>query len=117
MAAANMSLSPVTVEDVAVAALRLAEERHRGIWHLAARDSIAYDEAARLMARICDFPAERVESEILTEAQVPAILRQRFTGLATGKIADRLGFPIRDARDVLTEIFGRYSDSIRSLSE
>jgi poly(A) polymerase Pap1 len=61
------------------------------------------------MARICGFPEERVESEIMTDAEVPTILRQRFTGLAIDKIADRLSFPIRDSRDVLTEVFCRHS--------
>ena len=103
--ASNMSLSPVTVEDVAEAALRLAEEQHRGIWHLSASDSIPYDSAARLMAKSCGFDSQQVRSQVVAEDEVPAIFRQKYTSLKTSKIVDHMGISIRNSSDVLDNYF------------
>ena len=107
-AATNMALSPVTVSDVADAAMRLAVGRHRGIWHLSARDAIGYYDAARLMAQKCGLPASLVQGEALSENQVPAIYRHRHVVLASDKIARTLGMPVRAAQEVLDGLFGRF---------
>jgi len=110
-AATNMALSPVTVSDVADAATRLAVGRHRGIWHLSARDAISYYAAARLMAQKCRLPASLVHGEGLSESQVPAIYRHRYVALASDKISGRLGMPVRQAQEVLDGLFSRFPQS------
>jgi len=107
-AATNMALSPVMVDDVARAAARLASGRHRGMWHLSARDEIAYFEAARLMAGMRHLPASLVMGEALTEAQVPAIYRHRHATLSSEKIARSLEMPLKPARDVLDVLFASF---------
>jgi dTDP-4-dehydrorhamnose reductase len=109
-AASNMTLSPVSVADVAEASLGLARGRHGGIWHLSAEDEIAYDAAARLMAERQGLPQALVRGRALGEAQVPAIYRHRHTALDCRKIAAALGLPIRRARPVLEALFGRVQD-------
>ena len=106
--ATNMALSPVTVSDVADAAMRLGFGRRDGIWHLGSRDAIGYDEAARLMAELQDLPASLVHGQALTQAQVPEIYRHRYVTLSCRKIAKSLGLPVRPARDVLGELFSRF---------
>jgi dTDP-4-dehydrorhamnose reductase len=107
-AATNMTLSPVTVRDVADAAARLAAARRDGIWHLSARDAIGYDNAARLMAQKCGLPLSLVEGEALSESDVQAIYRHRHVTLASAKIARELGVPLRQAREVLDGLFSRF---------
>jgi len=104
-AATNMALSPVMVADVAQAAERLAAGRHRGVWHLSARDAVAYVDAARLMAEKCHLPLSLVKGEALTEKHVPAIYRHRQVTLSSEKIARTLGMPPKRARDVLDQLF------------
>ena len=108
-AATNMALSPVMVGDVAQAAERLAAGRHRGIWHLGASDDIAYFKAARLMAERRHLPASLVVGEALTEAQVPAIYRQRHVTLACTKMARALDMPVRRSQDVLDVLFAGFA--------
>ncbi|CAN5885435.1 hypothetical protein BH11PSE3_BH11PSE3_04090 [soil metagenome] len=107
-AASNMALSPVMVGDVAQAAERLAAGRHRGIWHLGARDDIAYFEAARLMAEMRHLPDALVTGDVLTEAQVPEIYRHRHVTLSCEKIARTLQMPVRTARDILHTLFSGF---------
>ena len=108
VAATNVTLAPVSVEDVAQAAMRLGLERRVGPWHLSSADEISYAEAARRMAEICGFPAELVRGEEVTEAQVAAIHRHRYAALDAAKLARALGFPIRPAAAVLNELFSAY---------
>jgi dTDP-4-dehydrorhamnose reductase len=108
VAAANMTIAPVAVEDVAQAAMRLGLERRVGPWHLSSADEITYAQAAVRMAEICGFPAALVRGEELTEAQVPAIYRHRHAALASGKLAAALGFPVRPAATALDELFSAY---------
>jgi len=116
VAASNMTLAPVSVEDVAQAAMRLALERRRGPWHLSSTDEITYAQAARRMAEICGLPATLVRGEELGEAQVPAIYRHRYAALDAGKLADALGFPIRPAANVLEEIFSAYPRAVPAVA-
>jgi dTDP-4-dehydrorhamnose reductase len=108
VAASNMTLAPVSVEDVGQAAIRLGLERRAGPWHLSSADEITYAQAARRMAEICGFPAALVRGEDLAEAQVPAIYRHRYAALDAGKLAGALGFPIRSAASVLDDLFSAY---------
>jgi dTDP-4-dehydrorhamnose reductase len=108
VAAANMTIAPVSVEDVARAAIRLALERHTGPWHLSSSDELVYVDAALRMADICGFPRVLVRGEQVTESQVPAIYRHRFAALNSTKLAVALDFPIRPAAAVLTELFSTY---------
>jgi dTDP-4-dehydrorhamnose reductase len=108
VAATNMTLAPVSVEDVGQAAIRLGVERRTGPWHLSSADEITYAQAAHRMAEICGFPAALVRGEDLTEAQVPLIYRHRHAALDTGKLAGVLGFPIRPAASVVDELFSAY---------
>jgi dTDP-4-dehydrorhamnose reductase len=111
-AATNMAVSPVTADDVARAAGRLAAGRHRGVWHFGARDEMRYFEAAQLMAEVQHVPAVMVNGEEVTESQVPAIYRQRHTTLSSEKIAGTLEIPLRRARDVLEGLFAGFPQAI-----
>jgi dTDP-4-dehydrorhamnose reductase len=106
--ATNMALSPVTVSDVAAAAARLGFAGRAGVWHLGSRDAIGYDEAARLMAELQDLPRALVQGQALTEAQVPEIYRHRHVTLSCCKIARELAMPVRQARDVLHQLFSAF---------
>ena len=108
MAATNITIAPVAVEDVAQAAIRLGLGRHTGPWHLSSSDEVAYAEAVLRMADLCGLPRELVRGEEVTEAQVPAIHRHRYAALDARKLAGALGFPIRTAADVLAELFAAY---------
>jgi dTDP-4-dehydrorhamnose reductase len=108
VAATNMTIAPVSVEDVGQAAIRLALERRVGPWHLSSADEITYAQAALHMAQACGLPAALVRGEAVTEAQVPAIYRHRYAALDCGKLAAALGFPIRPATTVLTDLFSAY---------
>jgi dTDP-4-dehydrorhamnose reductase len=108
VAATNMTLAPVSVEDVAQAAMRLALERRGGPWHLSSTDEITYAQAARRMAEVCGFPTALVRGEDVNEAQVAAIHRHRYAALNAGKLAAALGFPIRPAATVLQQLFSAY---------
>jgi dTDP-4-dehydrorhamnose reductase len=108
VAATNMMLAPVSVEDVAQAAMRLGLERRTGAWHLSSADEITYAQAAHRMAQICGFPAALVRGEDITDAQVSAIHRHRYAALDAGKLSGALGFPIRPAARVLDELFAAY---------
>src|SRR5206468_523036 len=99
--ATNMALSPVMVSDVARAAAQLGFAGRTGIWHLGSRDAIAYEEAARLMAKLHGVPASLVQGQAITDAQVPEIYRHRHVTLSCRKIAGALGTPVRDAREIL----------------
>ncbi|MBV8189935.1 MAG: sugar nucleotide-binding protein [Alphaproteobacteria bacterium] len=106
--ATNMALSPVMVSDVAEAAARLGFARRVGIWHLGSRDAIGYDEAARLMAELQDLPEALVQGQALTEEQVPAIYRHRHVTLSCRKLGRELAMPVRQARDVLHQLFSAF---------
>jgi dTDP-4-dehydrorhamnose reductase len=110
--ATNMALSPVTVRDVALAVARLGIDGRAGIWHLGARDAIVYDEAARLMVGLQGLPATLVRGQALNEAQVPDIYRHRHVTLSCRKIAHELGMPVRDARDVLRQLFSEFGRAV-----
>jgi dTDP-4-dehydrorhamnose reductase len=105
VAATNMTIAPVSVEDVAQAAIRLGLERHSGPWHLSSSDELAYADAAMRMADMCGLPQVLVRGEPVTEAQVPAIYRHRFAALNSAKLAAALDFPIRPAAAVLAALF------------
>ena len=107
VAATNMTIAPVSVEDVAQAAMRLGLERRVGPWHLSSSDELTYAQAALRMAQVCGLPAALLRGEDVTEAQVPANYRHRFAALDSGKLA-ALGFPIRPAAAVLTEVFSAF---------
>jgi dTDP-4-dehydrorhamnose reductase len=109
VAAANMTIAPVAVEDVAQAAMRLGLERRTGAWHLSSSDEVTYAAAALRMAQICGLPSALVRGEDVTEAQVPAIYRHRHAALDSGKLAAALGFPIRPAATVLTALFSAFA--------
>jgi len=108
VAATNMTLAPVSVEDAAQAAMRLALERRVGPWHLSSADEITYAQAARRMAEVCGFPAALVRGEDVSETQVAAIHRHRYAALDAGKLAAALQFPIRPAATVLQQLFSAY---------
>jgi dTDP-4-dehydrorhamnose reductase len=108
IAASNMTIAPVSVEDVAHAAIRLGLERRSGPWHLSSADEVDYADAALRMAQICGLPPALVRAEEVAEAQVAAIYRHRYTALDSGKLAAELGFPIRPAAAVLAELFSAY---------
>jgi dTDP-4-dehydrorhamnose reductase len=108
VAATNMTLAPVSVEDVAQAAMRLGLERRVGPWHLSSVDELSYADAARRMAEICGLPVELVHGEDVNETQVAAIHRHRYAALDARKLASALGFPIRPAATVLEELFSAY---------
>jgi dTDP-4-dehydrorhamnose reductase len=110
--ATNLPISPVTVEDVARAAVLLAAGRHRGVWHLGASDEMTYFEAARLMAERQQLPQALVKGEALTEAQVPSIYRHRHATLSSRKIARALDMPLRSARDVLAMLFAHFPPAV-----
>jgi dTDP-4-dehydrorhamnose reductase len=110
--ATNMALSPIAVSDVALAAARLGFGGYTGIWHLGSRDAISYDEAARLMVELQGLPASLVRGMALSEAQVPEIYRHRHVTLACRKIAQALGMPVRDARDVLHQLFSEFRQTL-----
>jgi dTDP-4-dehydrorhamnose reductase len=107
-AATNMALSPVMVADVAEAAWRLAEGRHRGIWHIGSSDEIGYFDAARLMAGMRKLPADLVKGADVTEAQVPSIFRHRYVTISCDKIGRSLGLPAKRARDILDALFAGF---------
>jgi dTDP-4-dehydrorhamnose reductase len=107
-AATNMTIAPVSVEDVAQAAIRLGLERRAGAWHLSSADEIPYADAALRMAEACGLPRELVRREEVTEAQVPAIHRHRHAALDARKLAVELNFPIRMAAPVLAELFAAF---------
>jgi dTDP-4-dehydrorhamnose reductase len=107
VAATNMTIAPVSVQDVAQAAMRLGFARHAGPWHLSSSDELTYAEAALRMAETCGLPRALVRGEDVTETQVPAIYRHRYAVLNSDKLA-ALGFPIRPAAAVLTELFSAY---------
>jgi len=111
-AATNLPISPVTVEEVARAAVLLAAGRHRGVWHLGASDEMTYFEAARLMAERQQLPQALVKGEALTEAQVPSIYRHRHATLSSRKIARALDMPLRSARDVLAMLFAHFPPAV-----
>ncbi len=113
-AASNLSFAPIPVRDVADLSIRLAARRRDGLWHIASRNSIAYDAAARLMARMAGLPVSLVESEVLTEEKVPAIFRHRFTDLATDKVVQELNFPIKSAEEILQSLFAHLRTSGRT---
>ena len=50
VAATNMTIAPVSVQDVAQAAMRLGFARQAGPWHLSSADEFTYAEAAQRMA-------------------------------------------------------------------
>jgi dTDP-4-dehydrorhamnose reductase len=106
--ATNMALSPVTVSDVARAAVQLGFEGRDGIWHLGSRDAIGYEEAARLMAELQNLPASLVQGQAVSEAQVPEIYRHRHVTLSCRKIARALDMPVREARNVLHRLFSEF---------
>jgi dTDP-4-dehydrorhamnose reductase len=106
--ATNIALSPVTVSDVALAVARLGFEGRAGIWHLGSRDSVSYDEAARLMAGVHCLPASLVQGQALSEGQVPEIYRHRNVTLSCRKISQALGMPVRDAREILHQLFSEF---------
>jgi dTDP-4-dehydrorhamnose reductase len=106
--ATNMALSPVTVSDVADAAARLGFAGRVGVWHLGSCDAMGYDEAACLMAELQGLPRTLVQGQALTEAQVPEIYRHRHVTLSCRKIAGELAMPVRQARDVLHELFSAF---------
>jgi dTDP-4-dehydrorhamnose reductase len=108
LAATNMTIAPVSAEDVAQAAMRLGFERHAGPWHLSSTDELTYAQAALRMAEICGLPPALVRGEEVSEIQVPAIYRHRYAALDSRKLA-ALGFPIRPAAPVLSELFSAYS--------
>jgi dTDP-4-dehydrorhamnose reductase len=112
-AATNMAFSPVIVGDVARAAGLLAGGRHRGVWHLGARDEMRYFDAAQLMAGMQQVPLALVTGEAVTEAEVPSIFRQRHTTLSSEKIARTLDMPLRRARDVLEGLFAGVPPAVR----
>jgi dTDP-4-dehydrorhamnose reductase len=107
-AATNLALSPVMVDDVAEAAVRLASGGHRGIWHLGSSDDIGYYDAARLMAERRNLPVSLVKGEALSEAQVPSIYRHRYVTLGCDKIERTLAMPVRRARDILDSLFASF---------
>jgi dTDP-4-dehydrorhamnose reductase len=107
VAATNMTIAPVSAQDVAQAAMRLGFERHAGPWHLSSADELTYAQAALRMAEICGLPPALVRGEEVTEKQVPAIYRHRHAALDSRKLA-ALGFPIRSAAPVLDELFSAY---------
>jgi len=108
VAATNITLAPVSVEDVAQAAMRLALERRDGPWHLSSADEITYAQAAHRMAEICGFSSGLVRGEDVSDAQVAPIHRHRYAALNAGKLAGALGFPIRPAAAVLQQLFSAY---------
>ncbi len=105
VAASDMTLAPLSAAEVAEAAIALGERRCRGIWHLSSADEISYAEAAAMMAEACRLPPGLVHGEPVSEAQVPAIYRHRYSTLNAQKIAHAFGVPIRPARAVLAELF------------
>ena len=107
-AATNMAVSPVTADDVARAAGLLAVGRHGGVWHFGARDEMRYFDAARLMAEMQHAPLALVKEQAVTDAEVPAIYRQRHATLSSEKIAETLEMPLKCARDVLEGLFGSF---------
>jgi dTDP-4-dehydrorhamnose reductase len=107
-AATNMTIAPVSVEDVAQAAIRLGLARRTGPWHLSSADEIPYAEAALRMADICGFSRHLVRGEDVTEAQVPSAHRHRYAALDARKLADGLDFPIRETAAVLAELFAAF---------
>jgi dTDP-4-dehydrorhamnose reductase len=112
-AATNMAISPVMVADVAEASERLAAGRHRGIWHLGARDELSYFEAARLLAEKQDLPAALVKGEALGEAQVPSIYRHRHATLSSDKIARALGMPLKRSPELFGALFAGFRQPLR----
>ncbi len=115
-AATNMAFSPVIVGEVARAARLLAAGRHRGIWHLGARDEIKYFDAARLMAEMQHVAGSLVIGEAVTETDVPSIYRHRHTTLSSEKIARTLDVPLRCSHDVLEGLFARFPLATRGLA-
>jgi len=108
VAASDMTLAPVAAEEVARAAIALADRRCRGIWHLSSADEVTYAEAAALMAAACGFPPDLVRGEAVPEDRVPQIYRHRYSALDARKIAAALGLAIRPARVVLSELFAGF---------
>lgn len=111
-AATNMALSPVMVRDVAQAACLLVGGRHRGVWHLGARDEMTYFEAARLMARMRHMPAALVDGEAVTDEQVPSIYRHRHATLSSDKIARALELPLKRAGEVMEGLFAGFPHAV-----
>lgn len=107
-AASNMTLSPVTVAEVAAAAFGLAAGGADGLWHLSAGDEIVYAEAARRMAEIHGLEADKVRAVPVSDAVVPAIFRHRHATLDSRKIERRLGLARRPSVAVLDELFRRF---------
>jgi dTDP-4-dehydrorhamnose reductase len=108
VAATNMTIAPVSAQDVAQTAMRLGFERRAGPWHLSSSDELTYADAALRMAEICGLPPALVRGEEVTEAQVPAIYRHRYAALNSDKLAGALAFPIHPAAAVLTELFSAF---------
>jgi dTDP-4-dehydrorhamnose reductase len=108
IAASNMTIAPVSLKDVAQAAIMLATGRRTGVWHLSSSDEVPYDAAALRMADLCGFPQSLVRAQEVTEAEVPAIYRPRYAALASGRLA-ALPFPIRSAATVLAALFSTYN--------
>ena len=106
-AATNLEISPVAAADAAGLARRLADGRHRGLWHFGAADAVTYAEAARLMVESQGRSPE-VVGETLTEARVPAIYRLGNARLCSDKVARTFGLVPRPARAVLGEIYARW---------
>jgi dTDP-4-dehydrorhamnose reductase len=107
VAATNMTIAPVSAQDVAQAAMRLGFGRHAGPWHLSSADELTYAQAALRMAETCGLPPALVRGEDVSESQVPAIYRHRHAALDSRKLA-ALGFPIRPAAPVLSGLFSAY---------
>lgn len=112
-AASNLSLAPVKVSDVSQAALCLGLTEAQGIWHYCSSDEMTYLEAVRLMARLCGFPEEKVEGEVLTEERVPRIFRHRYTAMRAQKVAEAFRLPIHPAHTLLEEIFAAFPSAPR----
>ena len=110
VAATNMAIAPVSASDAAAAAMALGIARRAGVWHLSSADELDYGAAARLMARLCRLPAELVHGRPASEAEVPSIFRHRHAALASAKIAQDFGIPIRRAEDVLSALFAGFVD-------
>jgi dTDP-4-dehydrorhamnose reductase len=116
VAATNMTLAPVSAQDCADLAIALGRQRQRGIWHLSSSDEMPYDAAARRMAEICGLKSDLVQSEPVTEQQVPDIFRHRYTALNSAKASALLGIAIKPATETLDLLFGAYARSAAAAS-
>ena len=105
----DVNFSPVLVSDAAQILIKLADSKVTGVWHLTAKDQLAYTDAIKLLLDRLGLNSSLVQQVSSADIGLSRKFTQRHSVLECSKLCDSFDQELYTSKEVLERISYQYT--------